>query len=259
MVVKVKLHTPDIGHPSPADMTLHRHRGPANSTATPTRSAGDRSSLGDRFGRMSLASAPVSRFGSHNVGSPEARVNMPGGFGSVIGNRPVSMPYIGSTTYAMSPPVPAMNTMFPGTPTFPYDQATIQRQAMYNDGSLSPLGYGSQHYPYSPIGYAQDLGYGPQSVSPRDYAQLSRSGGGRRQVIKSPQGHLIRGRHHSNSASGHHNHVDTQRIHQGIDVRTTVSACTTTFIERSGCLRYIGDASQYTKQGRSGHVEGHRG
>jgi hypothetical protein len=60
------------------------------------------------------------------------------------------------------------------------------------------------------------------------------------------------------SAAGHHNHVDVNRIREGIDVRTTVSykpgPHQTSLARLTNTLDH---ATEHPQQGRSSNVEAH--
>jgi len=169
---------------------------------TPTRGVTDQSNIGDMFGQMSL-------------NNPHGLVV--GGNGTVFGPggpSPVGMTYIGTPQTPMS--------LMMG-----YPRAGQSFQQVYSPTTPLHQGSGSSLVGFSPA-YAH-YGVAPTNLPPTRYAHglfspnssfeyTPQSSHGRRPFMSpSPTRRFGHG-------SGHHNHVDTHRIEQGIDVRTTVTA-----------------------------------
>ena len=169
---------------------------------TPTRGATDQSNIGDIFGQMSMNNAHGS---------------VMGGNGAVFGDvsSPRGMTYIGPP----QTPMPVVMGYSSAGQQFQqyYSPITPMHQQQGDGGSLvnynsSPyVHYGLSQHGMSSTQFARSL-FSPGSTS--EFTPQS-SYGRRSFMSPSPT------RRFGNGA-GHHNHVDINRIQQGIDVRTTV-------------------------------------
>ncbi|KAM3073807.1 hypothetical protein ACMFMG_008430 [Clarireedia jacksonii] len=228
VVVKVEPHQPDLEKIAQKE----NHRQNPVPVSTPTRRPADTSELSDALGQLSIHNnVHTPRFPANNplfnTGSPNP-TGIPYLAANPFGLQPTSVPYVLNSLYSASP-------ITPFQPAFP---GSLQRQPQIADSGydafvspgFSPQAFsagafaqpGLNRLSTTPQCYNQGFGYLPQTpANSRDIAQFNRGSNRRQNAVRTPQGQM-RGRQNSNQATGHHNHVDINRIEQGIDVRTTV-------------------------------------
>lgn len=140
------------------------------------------------------------------ISPPPTVTSTPAGF-LATPTRPVdTLAYQSQASYGMMPVVYNGMPLSPTVPSYMVDQASPRTQSMLPAANYSWLGPVYARQPVMSTGFMTPR----QFLHPRD---------GRRQnavrVHRSP--------FHNHNVSGQHNHVDINRIKEGIDVRTTVS------------------------------------
>lgn len=240
--------------------------------------------MAEQLGRMTVNN-PVTGYNQAYNGQ-DGRYGLLAQYPAGLNARTVPNEYLDLAAFSLPASTPSMGMgmgmggMYAASmsPVSPFNQAYSGFQRIPGYGAMNPLGGSPQQqlvsYGYNPLAYGQGYspgqapgfgagygaGYGAgngsrydqQMVAAREMSSMSpMSRFGRRPSFRSP-GQINRGRHTNNSAAGHHNHVEIDRIRQGVDVRTTVSASTRYF----QLLMIKGHAAQHSQQGRPGHVEG---
>ncbi|TAQ90445.1 hypothetical protein B7494_g1292 [Chlorociboria aeruginascens] len=220
--VSVVMHTPDISSPQVTTYGLAP-------TITPTRRSGEQSDISDILGQMSLSAHQTPRY-PHNGDPFGPSVASPSALSYMTTNSPYGLP-------PNTLPV-VMNGMYSPSPMVPFPQGYSSPQGHHNDDSFngfpSSITYnpamfaqngfrgGFNHQGFYSQAHRQDFSYRP-NIPSTPYAMAQYHRHGRRQNnTRGPHNQMNRSRNFNNPAAGHHNHVDINRIRQGIDVRTTV-------------------------------------
>jgi hypothetical protein len=228
VLVSVGMHTPDL---SPASSSPTR-------ASTPTRQqprgelAG---SMDDVFGRMDLNTNPTQ--GRSNTAGP----NPPQGTGSSGHPFMAANPGIFGHSYglpASANAVPLLMGSAYGN-GYGYSADMLGQFGGFNPSSAQNMGaffnnttamvppgfnFGGPNAGLTNMGYGQ---YGSNFQRQQHYpgqihGQYQNTD--RQIAVRNNCRHMVRGRHYQNpgNAAGHHNHVEIERITEGIDVRTTV-------------------------------------
>lgn len=221
----MELHTPDLAL---------QNQGKAVSADTPTRRSGDNSDLAYSIGGFSLNSRQNTA-ASGSTGAFETKITgltglpyipLNNNFAFTTNTLPVFVggsystqavdplqQYYTTTSSQHNPSGNGFNTLpAPAFGTQGFERGVFG-QRDFNHAAFQQPDYGF------PFGY-MDSSSTSQS---RSVIPHSRAVGRRQNAMRMPQNAMMRGRQHQNSNS-HHNHVDINRIRQGIDVRTTVSS-----------------------------------
>lgn len=214
VVVSVCLHTPDTN-----GIVSHR----LTPSATPTRRSGDSSNISDALGRVSVNEVQTPRYSGSAM-----RAQVPPPMTFMPSSAPFSLPGGGvpvmmNGLYNPTPMAPPLPQPFMGIYRQPQvggnGHAPFSPYQMQGEYSLT----GFNRVGFQPQNFRHDFSYyspGPTGSSPGGGLSFGRPGGRRQNAVKVTQ---FRGRNHSNPSTGHHNHVEIERIRAGSDVRTTAS------------------------------------
>ncbi|KAM0819194.1 putative RNA recognition motif 2-domain-containing protein [Seiridium cardinale] len=178
------LHRPDI----PAMISLSHER-----ITSPTRTVGGSADLMNDFQRLSLANR-----------APSSVSSMATGFLNTPTRSPTTSGYQVQPPYGM---MPVVYHGMPLSPSYMLDPVSTRIHNMLPTGNYSWVG---------PMYSQQPAMMSPDFMTPRQFA-YQRGDGRRQNAIR-----VHRSPYQQHNVSGQHNHVDVDRIREGIDVRTTI-------------------------------------
>jgi hypothetical protein len=219
VTVSIDLHRPDFPEQFQSQQI--------SPTVTPTRRSGEQSGLSDALGNMSLQGSARS---ADSAGTPAGTIptvsSMPYMAASSGFAMPNTLPFVmGGNLYVPSVVGTFQQTYSPGvlpqvSPGLGEPLYHPYTTPSYPHGGFHQHGFGIPSPDFQQPNFGNEFGYYNQS-SPGPARDHYNRPNGRRSYA--PKANHTRDRHQHNSANSHHNHVDINRIRQGIDVRTTVS------------------------------------